>query len=179
MPFGLLREHVSSYQLLPLSPSWGRGCVVIRLLASHLGEPGSIPGGFAPRFSQVGIVPDDVTGRQVFSDISRFPRPSIPALIHTHLASPSSALKISITRVAESRVGESNRVMSSDTAKEQLIPAIIQFEIGGMEWKSIPDDSSGTREKSTAPSALAARQTQSADVPSVEDYCRPWRNSIF
>ncbi|KAJ8869314.1 hypothetical protein PR048_030888 [Dryococelus australis] len=32
----------------------GRGDVVVRLLASHLGEPGSIPGGVAPRFSQVG-----------------------------------------------------------------------------------------------------------------------------
>ncbi|KAJ8867727.1 hypothetical protein PR048_031530 [Dryococelus australis] len=31
------------------------------------------------------------TSRRVFSVISRFPRPFIPALLHTHLASPSSA----------------------------------------------------------------------------------------
>ncbi|KAJ8867698.1 hypothetical protein PR048_031501 [Dryococelus australis] len=35
------------------------GDVVVRLLASLLGEPGSIPGGLLPGFSHVGIVPDD------------------------------------------------------------------------------------------------------------------------
>ncbi|KAJ8876152.1 hypothetical protein PR048_024061 [Dryococelus australis] len=58
--------------------------VVVRLLASHPGEPSSIPGGVAPGFSQVGIVPDDATSRRVFSGISSFPRPFIPALLHTH-----------------------------------------------------------------------------------------------
>ncbi|KAJ8874584.1 hypothetical protein PR048_025450 [Dryococelus australis] len=57
------------------------------------GEPGSISGGVALVFSHVGIVPDDATCRRVFSGISRFPRPIISALLHTHLASPSSALK--------------------------------------------------------------------------------------
>ncbi|KAJ8898091.1 hypothetical protein PR048_003451 [Dryococelus australis] len=38
--------------------SWGRADVVVRLLASHLGVPGSIPGWAAPGFPQVGIVPD-------------------------------------------------------------------------------------------------------------------------
>ncbi|KAJ8882493.1 hypothetical protein PR048_014304 [Dryococelus australis] len=45
------------------------------LLAFHVGEPGSIPSGVTPEFSHVGIVPDDTVGRQVFSGISRFPRP--------------------------------------------------------------------------------------------------------
>ncbi|KAJ8870278.1 hypothetical protein PR048_029299 [Dryococelus australis] len=35
--------------------------------------------GVTPGFSQVGIVPDDAAGRRVFSGISRFPRPFIPA----------------------------------------------------------------------------------------------------
>ncbi|KAJ8875336.1 hypothetical protein PR048_023231 [Dryococelus australis] len=35
----------------------GRSGVVVRLLAYHPGEPGSIPGGVAPGFLQVGIVP--------------------------------------------------------------------------------------------------------------------------
>ncbi|KAJ8871734.1 hypothetical protein PR048_028070 [Dryococelus australis] len=35
----------------------GRCGVAVRLLASHLGEPGLIPGEVAPGFSQVGIVP--------------------------------------------------------------------------------------------------------------------------
>ncbi|KAJ8880586.1 hypothetical protein PR048_017056 [Dryococelus australis] len=63
----------------------------------RLGGPGSIPGVVAHRFSHVGIVPDDAAGRQVISEISHFPRPFIPALLHAHLASPTSALKISIS----------------------------------------------------------------------------------
>ncbi|KAJ8897034.1 hypothetical protein PR048_002380 [Dryococelus australis] len=43
------------------------------LLTSHLGEPGSIPGGVDPGFSHVRIVPDYATGRRVFSGIFRFP----------------------------------------------------------------------------------------------------------
>ncbi|KAJ8888360.1 hypothetical protein PR048_007850 [Dryococelus australis] len=53
---------------------------------------GSIPGGFAPGFSHVRIVPDDAASRRVFSGISRFSRPFIPALFHKHLSSPSSTL---------------------------------------------------------------------------------------
>ncbi|KAJ8888932.1 hypothetical protein PR048_008426 [Dryococelus australis] len=47
----------------------------LTLLASHLGEPGSIPGRITPGFSQVGIVPDDAAFRRVFSGISFFPPP--------------------------------------------------------------------------------------------------------
>ncbi|KAJ8889480.1 hypothetical protein PR048_008979 [Dryococelus australis] len=39
-----------------------RGGVVVRLLASHQGEPGSIPCGAAPRFPHCGIVSDDAAG---------------------------------------------------------------------------------------------------------------------
>ncbi|KAJ8880209.1 hypothetical protein PR048_016675 [Dryococelus australis] len=67
-------------------PRRGRGYVVVRLLAFHPGEPGSIPGGVALGFSYVGIVQDDTAGRRVFSGISRFPRPCILMLLHTHLA---------------------------------------------------------------------------------------------
>ncbi|KAJ8867887.1 hypothetical protein PR048_031692 [Dryococelus australis] len=42
---------------------------------SHQGDQGSIPGGVAPGFSQVGIVPDDATGRRVSPGLSRVPRP--------------------------------------------------------------------------------------------------------
>ncbi|KAJ8881157.1 hypothetical protein PR048_017630 [Dryococelus australis] len=49
--------------------------------------------GFNPRpsdsgFSHVGIVPNDAVGQRVFSVISRFPRPFIPVLLHTHLNNP-------------------------------------------------------------------------------------------
>ncbi|KAJ8882625.1 hypothetical protein PR048_014437 [Dryococelus australis] len=75
--------------------------VVVRLLASHLREPGSIPGGLGPGFSHVGIVPDDAAGRRAFSGISRFPHPCIPRQLLTHLASPASALKTSLFRAAQ------------------------------------------------------------------------------
>ncbi|KAJ8866393.1 hypothetical protein PR048_032236 [Dryococelus australis] len=47
----------------------------VSVLASHQGEPGSIPGRITPGFSHVGIVPDDAAGRRVLSGISRFPSP--------------------------------------------------------------------------------------------------------
>ncbi|KAJ8890863.1 hypothetical protein PR048_010372 [Dryococelus australis] len=75
---------------------WGEGGggVVVRLLASHLGEAGSIRGGVAPGFSHVGIVPDYFAGRWVFSGISCSPRPFVLALLRVpHLASPSPAFK--------------------------------------------------------------------------------------
>ncbi|KAJ8895192.1 hypothetical protein PR048_000517 [Dryococelus australis] len=56
-------------------------------LASHQGEPGSIPGRVTG-FWQVGIVPDDAVGRWVFSGISRFPHPFISALLHTYFNHP-------------------------------------------------------------------------------------------
>ncbi|KAJ8889717.1 hypothetical protein PR048_009218 [Dryococelus australis] len=56
-------------------------------LASHRGEPGSIPGRVTV-FSQVGIVLDNAVGRRVFSGISRFPHPFIPAPLHIYLNQP-------------------------------------------------------------------------------------------
>ncbi|KAJ8866214.1 hypothetical protein PR048_032057 [Dryococelus australis] len=78
----------------------GRGGVVARLLATHPGELGSIPDVIAPGCLQVGIVPDDAAVRRVFPGVSRFPHPCIPALLHTHLASPSSALETSMLTAA-------------------------------------------------------------------------------
>ncbi|KAJ8894149.1 hypothetical protein PR048_006759 [Dryococelus australis] len=77
----------------------GRGDVVFRLLSSHQGEPGSIPGGVDHGFSHVGIVPDDSAGLRVFLENSRFPSSCIPALLR--LASPTSALKTSILRATQ------------------------------------------------------------------------------
>ncbi|KAJ8883201.1 hypothetical protein PR048_015041 [Dryococelus australis] len=58
----ILTEHIVVH-----FPNRSRGGIVVRILASHLGKPGSIPGGVASGFSHVGIVPDDVAGRRVFS----------------------------------------------------------------------------------------------------------------
>ncbi|KAJ8890989.1 hypothetical protein PR048_010498 [Dryococelus australis] len=77
------------------------GGAAVRLLGSRRGEPGSIPGEIAPEFSHMGIVSCDVSLVGVFfSGVSRFPRPRIPAMLHTHLASPSSVLKTSLLRAA-------------------------------------------------------------------------------
>ncbi|KAJ8886529.1 hypothetical protein PR048_012740 [Dryococelus australis] len=73
--------------------SWRHGGVMVRQLASHLGEPGSISGGVAPRFLHTGIVPNDDAIRRVFSGMSRFLQPGIPVLLHLHLTSPSKSLK--------------------------------------------------------------------------------------
>ncbi|KAJ8870167.1 hypothetical protein PR048_029180 [Dryococelus australis] len=59
-------------------------CAVVRALAFRLYEPGSTPGGVAPVFSHVGIVADDAAGRRVFSGISSFPRPCVPAPLYAH-----------------------------------------------------------------------------------------------
>ncbi|KAJ8889029.1 hypothetical protein PR048_008523 [Dryococelus australis] len=52
-------------------------------------------------FSHVGIAPEDADGRWVFSGISRFSRPCIRALLHTHPASPSSTPKTSMSRAGQ------------------------------------------------------------------------------
>ncbi|KAJ8880576.1 hypothetical protein PR048_017046 [Dryococelus australis] len=79
----------SNYLYISFRKDTDRGGAVVRLLFCHLGEPVSIPGGVFPGFSHVGIV--QLVG-SFFSGISCFPRPCIP-LLHTHLTSPSSALK--------------------------------------------------------------------------------------
>ncbi|KAJ8894932.1 hypothetical protein PR048_000239 [Dryococelus australis] len=73
-----------------------RGGVVVRLLASHLAERGSNPGGTSPGFSHAGFASEDDAGLRVFLGISRFPRPSIPAVLYARLASPTSTFKTSI-----------------------------------------------------------------------------------
>ncbi|KAJ8893632.1 hypothetical protein PR048_006232 [Dryococelus australis] len=78
---------------------------VVRLLASHQDEPGSIPGGVTPPphphgSSDVGVAPDDAAGRRVSSGNSPPPPLAFLALLHTHLASPSSTLKNLLLRAA-------------------------------------------------------------------------------
>ncbi|KAJ8869145.1 hypothetical protein PR048_030713 [Dryococelus australis] len=87
------RPLLSCVTFLTVVLYWGRGGRAVRSLASHQGEPGSIPGRAILGLSQVGIVPDDA-GR-FFSGISRFPHPRIPALLHSLVVSPASALKTS------------------------------------------------------------------------------------
>ncbi|KAJ8895336.1 hypothetical protein PR048_000662 [Dryococelus australis] len=53
------------------------------------------PGKATPGFSEVEIVPDDAAGWRYSSGISRFPRPCVPILLHSHLIPRSSTLKTS------------------------------------------------------------------------------------
>ncbi|KAJ8876767.1 hypothetical protein PR048_021214 [Dryococelus australis] len=85
--FGILRDTA----VWMVGAEKGRGGVVARLLNSHRGESGSIPGGVITGSSRMRIVPDDAAGGRVFSGISRFPRCSILTSLHR-----SSVLKNSI-----------------------------------------------------------------------------------
>ncbi|KAJ8866764.1 hypothetical protein PR048_032625 [Dryococelus australis] len=87
-----------------LSDTLQRHVQAVRLLATHQGKPGSILSRVTPGFSQVGIVSDYAVGRRVFSEISRFPHTGIPALLYSHLISPSSALKTSLPLSEEQTV---------------------------------------------------------------------------
>ncbi|KAJ8866737.1 hypothetical protein PR048_032598 [Dryococelus australis] len=94
-----------------MNNSASQGGGVIGLLTSHEGEQGLIPNRAAPGFSDVRIMLDDTTGWWVFSGISHSHHPCIPALLHTHLASLTSALKTSMLRAAQ---------ISSLTHEQQL-----------------------------------------------------------
>ncbi|KAJ8888230.1 hypothetical protein PR048_007717 [Dryococelus australis] len=93
----------------------------------------SPPTGFNPRpatpgFSRVGIVPDDDVSRQVFLGISRFPRPFIQALFHTHLNHPH--------RLSRPRCQEPHKPLhSSLTLEESCLHFIPESFSGRREWK--------------------------------------------
>ncbi|KAJ8888228.1 hypothetical protein PR048_007715 [Dryococelus australis] len=80
------------------APVIGRAWLVnvARALTSHHGDPGSIPGGFSHGSSHVEIVLNGF-----FSGCSSFPCPGIPALLQSHLTSPTLALKTSLLRAAQ------------------------------------------------------------------------------
>ncbi|KAJ8870912.1 hypothetical protein PR048_027213 [Dryococelus australis] len=78
------------------------GGVVVDYSPPTKANRGSIPCGIAPGFSHLITTPGEAAGPRFFfrSGISRFLRPGIPELLHSHLASPSSALKASMLRAA-------------------------------------------------------------------------------
>ncbi|KAJ8874585.1 hypothetical protein PR048_025451 [Dryococelus australis] len=60
----------------------GSDGAVARALASHHGDPGTIPGGSTSRSSHVEIVLNNAACQQFFSGYSRFPSPCIPAPLY-------------------------------------------------------------------------------------------------
>ncbi|KAJ8868662.1 hypothetical protein PR048_030201 [Dryococelus australis] len=85
----------------------------VRLLASHHGELGSIPGRVTPGFSQVKIIPDDTVGRRVFSGIS-----ILTSLHPRRLSRPRLFINVYLTRatgaerLARSPPTKANRAQS-------------------------------------------------------------------
>ncbi|KAJ8892248.1 hypothetical protein PR048_004828 [Dryococelus australis] len=102
-----------SYILYHLGRPRGCGGVVVRLLASHLGELGLIPGEVNSGFSYVGIVLDDAAGRWVFFVSLGYPASfalafrscSIPTSLHPH--------RLSIARSSEAAPLHSDASLSS------------------------------------------------------------------
>ncbi|KAJ8874882.1 hypothetical protein PR048_022772 [Dryococelus australis] len=97
----------------------------VSLLASHQGEPGSIPGRVTPEFSYMGIVPVDATGGRVFSGISRFPRPFNPVPLHIHLNHPLRLALLKILTIKD----------------ESAIPMRITFPVADKFCYSVPPES--------------------------------------
>ncbi|KAJ8878845.1 hypothetical protein PR048_019434 [Dryococelus australis] len=83
--------------------------LLLRVISSQRTGFNSQPGHSG--ISQVGIVPDGVAGRRVFSGIARFPHPCILVLLHSHLMSPSSALRTSSFRTAQICVANKEKMI--------------------------------------------------------------------
>ncbi|KAJ8879277.1 hypothetical protein PR048_019884 [Dryococelus australis] len=101
---GRIYEHTWPSALY--NTSWGRGGLVVRLTRLPPRRTGFDSGrSHIPDFRHVGIVPDNATGRRIFSEISCFPRLCITTPLHTHLTSPRSALKTSMEKTKSGAVG--------------------------------------------------------------------------
>ncbi|KAJ8897272.1 hypothetical protein PR048_002618, partial [Dryococelus australis] len=101
--------------------SRGCGCVVVRLLASHLGEPGSTPGGRRSRIFACGNRARRCRcSAGILRDLSRFPRPCILTVLRTDLASPSSALKISMLRATQTLHSLTRESYQTNDSRDQV-----------------------------------------------------------
>ncbi|KAJ8872377.1 hypothetical protein PR048_025981 [Dryococelus australis] len=83
------------------------------------GEPSSIPGGVAPGFPHVGIMPDDAAGKRIFSGIPRSPRHCIPrrcsvlTSLHPHRLSRPRSLRLCPNSLRESTLSPTLGVTES------------------------------------------------------------------
>ncbi|KAJ8888655.1 hypothetical protein PR048_008147 [Dryococelus australis] len=135
---GMTEQEVGSLRWHPEPPEgffWGIigvATVAERLASSSPTKANRVfSGRVTPGFSHVGIVPDDATGRRVFSMISSFRRLFIPALLHTHLTSPSSALKTSMGRLPMmarlSKTGLNEFTITPLDSKRVYVPVDMAF----------------------------------------------------
>ncbi|KAJ8885448.1 hypothetical protein PR048_011645 [Dryococelus australis] len=126
-------------------------------------ELGSIPGRLT-RFSQVGIGPNDDTGRWVLSGISCFPHPFIPGSLHIHFNQPSSAQDLA-TRVLACQSGNCERSHCEVQVHITLSFVCISLAIrsrGGVEVRLFTYH---LGELGSIPSWVAARFLQEVTVP--------------
>ncbi|KAJ8892333.1 hypothetical protein PR048_004913 [Dryococelus australis] len=141
----------------------GRGSVVVRPLASHLCEPGSIPGGVAPGFSHIGFVPDAAVGDFPFPPAIAFRRRSIPYSPHfTLIGSHDSGVK---SRQIPSTVDDGHEVATRICGRHASQPrAHLHTTVKTRE----PTDLTGT--------SRAPRHSKTTDcrLPA----CRRWRIQI-
>ncbi|KAJ8866087.1 hypothetical protein PR048_033611 [Dryococelus australis] len=113
----------------------------LRLACSspHQGEPGSTPG-----FSHVGIVPDNAAGRRVFSGISRFPRPFIPALPHNHLNHPHQLSRHCLPAIVKRSKTENIELGSPLVDDRPIMNAVKYRVVSGVVWTNRTMVSSNT-----------------------------------
>ncbi|KAJ8870554.1 hypothetical protein PR048_029577 [Dryococelus australis] len=115
---------------------WGRGGVAVRPLASHQGEPGSIPGG-ASEFHTWESCRVDAAGRRIFSGVFRFLRPRIPAPLRVHLASSIMKFKKIIVKYDRTAVHLQPRIIQKWSAAAAGCCATVQ-RAGGYQFESHP-----------------------------------------
>ncbi|KAJ8894760.1 hypothetical protein PR048_000067 [Dryococelus australis] len=157
------------------------------------GEPGSIPGGVARGFSQVRIVIDSAVRQRIFSVISHFPQPYIPALLHTHLSSPSSALKAWMPCVNSPGPSHdpgrgafprpaSSRGRSHDGGVRSPLISLQDDTVSGIKFKVLSWSSPEELRESVATSLLVALDMEQA-LPRVSvvvlAYSRPYRHRVY
>ncbi|KAJ8867735.1 hypothetical protein PR048_031538 [Dryococelus australis] len=144
-----------------------------RLLASCVGEPSSIPGGIAPGFTQVGIVPGDAAARWVFSGFSSLPshsfwrcfiltsfhphrregnslyQPPFPSFYTSHLGSPSFVKALPPSSLSPPR-HPSSRLASTTTLPRLEIVGVknIAEEAGAPHLTSPPPPSPRAKQAS-------------------------------
>ncbi|KAJ8886164.1 hypothetical protein PR048_012373 [Dryococelus australis] len=138
----------------------GRGGEVVRLLASHLGEPGSFPRGVAPRFSYEGIVHDDVAGQRGFLGRLPFAPP-----FHSGAAphSPHFTLIGFQYLALKSRPNLFTHSFSCETIRRHLKNSRIHFETRSATWKIwFPDFPAYIVDSRRVRSRIFARENSSA-----------------
>ncbi|KAJ8897076.1 hypothetical protein PR048_002422 [Dryococelus australis] len=89
------------------------------------------PAGSLTELSQVGIVLHDASSRRAFSGIPHFPRPRIPAPLHSRLISPSSDLKTSLLRGHDGntarRARRSDETLGVRVSVARIAPSFLDF----------------------------------------------------